>query len=275
MNFDDRRKVVRSVLFFVAALFATVVASFAQSFASAAPEPAEPYGPRYAATPADRAAAAAPPGTGPRIALTFDDGPSPRLTPYILDVLAAKGVPATFFLQGDHSVRYPELVRRVRDEGHAIGNHSWDHRYFPELSPQNAEEQIVRTTTALTDITGVRPTVFRYPFGEGSPASDAVLARTGYPSGGVYWQWASAKPGDFQCPGADALVDYVLTEAQDQAMILLHDAGDTVNCAPGQETYLPRVIDELRARGFTFGIVAPSATPSPINQGTRAVVVAG
>ena len=74
-------------------------------------------------------------------------------------------------------------------------------------------------------------------------------------------------------PGAEALVDFLLTEAADQAMILLHDAGDTLECPPNQLEYLPRAIDELRARGFTFGVVAPSPVPSAVNRGSLAAVV--
>lgn len=273
MSFDDRRRNVRSLIFFLVALLATVVVSFAGSFAGAADRSETPLGPRYTPTAADRALPPNPdPGRGPRIALTFDDGPSPQLTPYILDVLAAKRVPATFFLQGDHSAANPDLVRRLHAEGHVVANHAWDHPWFPDLTPQEAEVEIERTNQVLTDITGARPTLFRYPFGQPSPAGDAALARLGM-TGGVHWKWSSDRPGDFQCPGADALVDYVLTEAVDQAMILLHDAGDVVGCPPAQLDYLPRAIDALRARGVTFGVVAPSPVPSPVNAGSRAAVV--
>ena len=273
MSFDDRRRNVRSLLFFLTALLATVVVSFAGSFAGAADRAETVTGPRYTPTAADRALPPDPgPAGGPRIALTFDDGPSPELTPYVLDVLAAKRVPATFFVQGDHAVAHPELVRRMQAEGHVIANHAWDHRFFPDLTPQEAEVEIERTNQVLTEITGVRPTLFRYPFGHSSPAGDAALARLGM-SNGIYWKWTSDRPGDFQCPGADALVDYLLTEATDQAMLLLHDAGDTVGCPPGQLEYLPRAIDALRARGMTFGVVAPSPVPSEVNRGALAAVV--
>jgi peptidoglycan/xylan/chitin deacetylase (PgdA/CDA1 family) len=276
VSFDDRRRNVRSLLFFLVALLGTAVVSFAGSFAGAADRGelgGELTGRRYAPTPADRALpptiGAAP---GPRVALTFDDGPSPQLSPYVLDVLAAKRVPATFFLQGDHASRHPDLVRRMHAEGHVVANHAWDHPWFPDLSPQEAEAEIARTNELLTDLTGARPALFRYPFGQPSPGGDAALARLGL-SGGVHWTWASNRPGDFQCPGADAVTDYVVTEAADQAMILLHDAGDVVGCAPEQLDYLPRAIDALRARGFTFGVVAPSPVPSPLNGGSRAAVV--
>jgi peptidoglycan/xylan/chitin deacetylase (PgdA/CDA1 family) len=272
VSFDDRRRNVRSLLFFLLALLGTVVISVASSVAGTASD--QPVaGPRYVPTALDQSLPPSPEARpGPRVALTFDDGPSPQLTPYILDVLAAKRVPATFFLQGDHSEQHPELVRRVHDEGHVVANHAWDHPWFPDLTPEEAEVESQRTNEVLTEVTGVRPTLFRYPFGQPSPGGDAALARLGM-SNGVHWKWTSNKPGDFQCPGADALVDYVLTESVDQAMILLHDSGDTVGCPPAQLEYLPRAIDALRARGFTFGVVAPSPTASAVNSGSRAAVV--
>jgi peptidoglycan-N-acetylglucosamine deacetylase len=276
VSFDDRRRNVRSLIFFLVALLATVVVSFAGSFAGAAdrtPEPAPVAGPRYTPTAADRALPPTPgPARGPRIALTFDDGPSPQLTPYILDVLAAKRVPATFFLQGANVAAHPDLVRRLQAEGHVIGNHSWSHPSFPDLTPQQAEVEIERTNQVLTEVTGARPTLYRYPFGQASPGGDAALTRLGM-TRNIGWRWTSNRPGDFECPGADALVDYILTESEDQAMILLHDAGDTADCPPAQLEYLPRAIDALRARGVTFGVVVPSPTPSPVNAGTLAAVV--
>lgn len=273
MSFDDRRRNVRSLLFFLVALLGTVVITFVGSFAGAADRDEVALGPRYTPTAADRALPPAPHARpGPRVALTFDDGPSPQLTPYILDVLAAKRVRATFFLQGNHAAAHPELVRRVQAEGHVVANHGWQHPWFPDLTPQEAELEIQRTNQVLTELTGARPTLFRYPFGEPSPGGDAALARLGM-AGGILWKWTSDRRGDFECPGADGVVDYLMTEATDQAMILLHDAGDAVGCPPAQLEYLPRAIDALRARGFTFGVVAPSSVPSALNQGSPAAVV--
>ncbi|GAA4861943.1 polysaccharide deacetylase family protein [Actinomycetospora straminea] len=272
MSFDDRRRNVRSLLFFLVALLGTVVLTFAGSFAAAADRDVA-QAPRYTPTALDQQLPPAPDARpGPRVALTFDDGPSAQLTPYVLDVLAAKRVRATFFLQGENAERYPDLVRRVQAEGHVVGNHAWQHAWFPDLSAEEAESEIARTNDLLTELTGVRPTLFRYPFGQPSPGGDAALARLGM-TGGVHWKWTSDKEGDFQCPGPDAMVDFVVTEAVDQAMLLLHDANDAISCSPDQLQYLPRAIDELRARGFTFGVVAPSPVPSALNGGSLAAVV--
>ncbi|MEJ2860096.1 polysaccharide deacetylase family protein [Actinomycetospora flava] len=273
MSFDDRRRNVRSLLFFVVALAGTAVVSFIGSFAGAADRGELALGPRYTPTAADAALPAAPDRRpGPRVALTFDDGPSPQITPFVLDVLQAKRVRATFFVQGENAERHPELVRRMQAEGHVVANHAWQHAWFPDLTSEEAESEIRRTHELLTELTGVRPTLFRYPFGQPSPDGDAALARLGI-AGGVHWKWTSNLEGDFQCPGADRMVDFVVTEAADQAMLLLHDANDVITCSPDQIQYLPRAIDQLRARGFTFGVVAPSPVRSALNSGSPAAVV--
>ena len=97
-------------------------------------------GPTVAAQAADK----------PLIALTFDDGPSPQRTAFVLDVLKQKGVKATFFLEGSHAQQYPDLVRRIKAEGHVIGNHSWDHANFQDFSQAQQKQQIDSTTFIST-----------------------------------------------------------------------------------------------------------------------------
>jgi peptidoglycan/xylan/chitin deacetylase (PgdA/CDA1 family) len=208
----------------------------------------------------------------PLIALTFDDGPTPTHTPYVLDVLKAKGVKATFFLLGDYAEKYPGLVRRIQAEGHVIGNHSFDHPEFPKVSPAEAAAQIIDTNQILRGLTGEQPVLFRYPYGEESAAGNAVI-RSQWMTGGVLWHWSSNLPGDFDCPGAAGVQRYIETEAVDQAVILLHVATDVDQCAASQWSYLPRTIDSLRARGFRFGVVEMALHPSPVNQESWVEVV--
>jgi len=208
----------------------------------------------------------------PLIALTFDDGPSPQRTGFVLDVLKQKGVRATFFLQGSHVQQYPDLVRRIKAEGHVIGNHSWDHPNFPALSQSAQKSQIDRTNAAIQAVTGQKPQLMRFPFGNSTSYAVSYLKSIGM-YGGVLWHWDTPNPGDFECPGAAGVQKYVLAEAVNGAMILLHDANDVLRCPSSQWKYLASTIDALRARGFDFGVVAPSSTPNPINQGSPAVVV--
>ncbi|MGQ0832398.1 MAG: polysaccharide deacetylase family protein [Microthrixaceae bacterium] len=99
------------------------------------------------------------------VALTFDDGPHPRLTPRVLDVLADHDVRATFFLIGTAALRHPALVRRLLDDGHEVGNHSWSHASIALLDGDEAREEVLRGSDSLARLTGQRPEWFRPPRG--------------------------------------------------------------------------------------------------------------
>lgn len=262
-----------AVLLLVGIGIVASVVAFVNAFEDRAATAAEPAtASARCPGPAPAAPASPVPASTALVALTWDDGPTPERTPYVLDVLKEKGVKATFFLQGSNAEQYPELVCRIRDEGHVIGNHSYSHPYFPDLTPDEAEEEIVRTNRVLEEILGAPPVLFRYPFGKSSAAADAVLERHNL-STGVLWHWESDLQGDFECPGATNLARYVAAEAIDQGAILLHDAGDTLGCPAEQWDYLPRVIDALRDRGFEFGVVEVADEASPVNQGSPIRVV--
>jgi peptidoglycan-N-acetylglucosamine deacetylase len=209
----------------------------------------------------------------PLIGLTFDDGPSPQRTAFVLDVLKQKDVKATFFLQGSNAQQYPDLVRRIKAEGHVIGNHAWDHPNFPEISQADQKQQIDSTNDAIRAATGETPELMRFPHGNSTSYAVEYLGTIGM-SGGVLWHWNVGQPGDFECPGAAGVQKYVMDEAAPGAIILLHDAEDVLSCPESQWTYLGATIDALRAEGYDFGVVARSATANPVNEGSPAVVVA-
>src|SRR5690349_3754405 len=103
------------------------------------------------------------------VALTFDDGPNPDATPVVLDALAARRVKATFFILGRHAERWPDLVKRVADEGHSIGNHGYYHRKLHFKSPAYVRNDLTLGTRAIERIAGVHPRLFRAPHGFRSP----------------------------------------------------------------------------------------------------------
>ena len=214
---------------------------------------------------APTSAAPAAPQATPLIALTFDDGPSPQLTPRVLDVLKANNVKATFFLQGSEVVKYPDLVRRIKNEGHVIGNHSWSHPDFTTLTAEQADAEITRTNDAIEAITGAKPILFRYPYGNESEAGNAVIRREGM-WGGILWHWTAPLPGDFECPGARGVQKYIERNTVGQALILLHDAGDTIGCGVRQLDYLQKTITSLKLKGFRFGVAELAWAASPVNQ---------
>lgn len=99
------------------------------------------------------------------LALTFDDGPDPEITPLILDVLAEKSARGTFFLTGKNTERYPDTAAGIASEGHLLGNHSFDHRKMFFMKKSDIEDEIINTQTAIFDCTGIKPVFFRPPYG--------------------------------------------------------------------------------------------------------------
>lgn len=114
-----------------------------------------------------------------QILLTFDDGPNPAATPRLLDVLARNGVQATFFLIGDFVRLEPALVRRIAAGGHAIGNHTMQHRYLALLPAAKVRQQLVDCNHALADVLGTSPSLFRPPHGARRPAVLSIAAELG------------------------------------------------------------------------------------------------
>jgi peptidoglycan-N-acetylglucosamine deacetylase len=113
------------------------------------------------------------------LALTFDDGPNPAWTPNLLDILLLHRVKATFFLVGDFAKAEPSLVRRIAEEGHLIGNHSWSHPNLAITNASRVSEELHRTSATLEQITGRRVRYFRPPFGGRRPAVLRAARRLG------------------------------------------------------------------------------------------------
>ena len=107
------------------------------------------------------------------ISLTFDDGPHPDVTPKVLDVLREEGVKASFFVIGKNAEKHPDLVRKIVDEGHIVGNHTYDHAYV--FSKKKTDEQVNQGQEVIQNIIGKQPVYFRPPFGVMNPKiADAV-----------------------------------------------------------------------------------------------------
>ena len=155
---------------------------------------------------------------GPRIALTFDDGPGPY-TERLLDGLKERGVKASFFLIGRSVKEYPEAVKRMEEEGHLIGNHTYNHVKLKGLSPEETRREIQKTDEAVYEITGKHVAYLRPPFGEW--AEDLELTYQVLP---VMW---TVDPLDWTTENVEEIVDRVVTQAGENDMILLHDCYDS------------------------------------------------
>lgn len=99
------------------------------------------------------------------IYLTFDDGPHPNNTPRLLNILKEYGIKASFFVQGEHIFKYPDIARQVAEEGHTIAGHSWSHRRLSQWAFREAWTEFDRTKTVIREITGVETIWYRPPFG--------------------------------------------------------------------------------------------------------------
>lgn len=151
----------------------------------------------------------------PLVALTFDDGPDPVVTPALLKILEAHGAKATFFMTGENAAAYPELVAAVRDAGHAIGNHSWDHPSFPLVSGSERRRQIKRCASVLP---GSDTPIFRPPYGNQSVASRVDAMLTGY----SVVTWNVCVP-DWEDHDGPWLADFTLRSLKPGCVVLMHD----------------------------------------------------
>lgn len=174
----------------------------------------------------------------PRVALTFDDGPNREYTKALLDGLKKRGVKASFFLMGKNIAGNEELVKRMHDEGHLIGNHTFDHVQLNKLSDAQACEQITKTSNRIYEITGEYTTFIRPPFGAWKKDLDCVV--TMIP---VLWD---IDPLDWKTDNADKVVSRVEKDVEDGDIILLHD-----NYASSVEAAL-RIVDDLSKQGYRF-----------------------
>lgn len=174
----------------------------------------------------------------PKIALTFDDGPHPVYTPKLLDGLKERNVKATFFVVGKNIVGNEEIIKRMDQEGHLIGNHTYDHVKITALKAEAACEQIVKTSSLVKEITGKDTEYIRPPFGEWDKSLECGINL--FP---VLW---SIDPLDWTTKNTDQVVDKVVGEAEEDAIILLHDYYDS-----SVEAAL-RIVDILQAEGYEF-----------------------
>ncbi|MFI7499787.1 polysaccharide deacetylase family protein [Streptomyces sp. NPDC049687] len=190
------------------------------------------------------------------IALTFDAGPSEN-SARLLDILKEKQVPATFFLLGKrHIEKYPELVRRMADEGHEVASHTWDHKILTRIEPDEIREELRRPNEEIERLTGHRPTLMRPPQGRTNDTVHEISRELGLAE--VLWT-VTAK--DYTTTDSALIRKRVLAQASRDGIILLHDIYDgTVPAVPG-------IIDALKERGYVFVTVPQLLAPGEAEPG--------
>jgi len=154
------------------------------------------------------------------IALTFDDGPDPKTTPQILEILKEKNVKATFFVIGKKAEKYPELLRRIDEEGHIIANHSYSHNYLIAFfSTSRLIKDLRRCNEIVFETLGKTPAFFRPPFGVTNPRYSKALKTNGLQS--IGW---SLRSMDTKARSKYKLIDTVISKLKRGDIVLLHDS---------------------------------------------------
>ena len=180
------------------------------------------------------------PGFGNRLALTFDDGPTPGVTERVLADLSKYNLHATFFLIGSKVDASPALTRRIVAEGHDVANHTYTHPRLAGMSDSAVDQQLSKTQEAIIRATGITPVWFRPPYGAFRREQGSIAAKLGL--GVAYW---SVDPKDWSQPGASAIASRVLSASQPGSIILLHDLHSQTADA------VPAIFSGLIERAFT------------------------
>ena len=203
---------------------------------------------------------------GPYIALTFDDGPSAKLTPKLLDLLGARHIKATFFVIGQNVVEHPQIAARAAREGHELGNHTWSHADLSKMSDDAVRRQLRQTEEAIANATGTKPAVFRPPYGSITTRQKRWLHHDfGYHV--ILWD---VDPLDWKRPGPAVVANRIVKTTRAGSIVLAHDIH------PGTLAAMPLVLDQLQAKGFQFVTVselldmAVPETPAPPTKPRRA-----
>lgn len=176
--------------------------------------------------------------------LTFDDGPSERYTPAILDILKREHVHATFFVLGQRVEQFPRISKRVILEGHEIGNHGFGHDFLREKEPTFVLSDVNRADSAIASVTGQRPRYYRPPGGIISPMERSSIQQMGHPI--ALW---SVDSQDWMTASKEKIVAKVMSEVRPGSIILMHDG---VSNSKYTAQALPIIIHRLRAQGYQF-----------------------
>lgn len=179
------------------------------------------------------------------VALTFDDGPYPATTDRLLGILREKEVQATFFELGTMASRYPEVTKRVYDEGHELASHTMSHRQLNKISAGEVAAEVGGARGVIKDITGEEPSLVRPPYGL---INNIVIEQAGAPI--ILW---TVDTEDWKSKDAGAVLERTKVTVFDGAVILLHDIYESSVDAAGM------IIDELRKDNYEFVTVSELA----------------
>lgn len=183
----------------------------------------------------------------PEVALTFDDGPSPKYTPLLLDGLKERNVRATFFLLGKNVKENQELVQRMQAEEHLLGNHTYNHVQLNKIPETTARQEILKTNNEIYEATGKYPEYMRPPYGAWKKNMELCVEMLP-----VFWDIDTL---DWKSQNVDAILKAAGEEPEDGSIILMHDEYQT-----SVEAAL-LLIDRLKEKGYEFVTVDELIVP--------------
>lgn len=183
----------------------------------------------------------------PEVALTFDDGPSPKYTPLLLDGLKERNVRATFFLLGKNVKENQELVQRMQAEGHLLGNHTYNHVQLNKIPETTARQEILKTNNEIYEATGKYPEYMRPPYGAWKKNMELCVEMLP-----AFWDIDTL---DWKSQNVDAILKAAGEEPEDGSIILMHDEYQT-----SVEAAL-LIIDRLKEKGYEFVTVDELIVP--------------
>lgn len=183
----------------------------------------------------------------PEVALTFDDGPSPKYTSLLLDGLKERNVRATFFLLGKNVKENQELVQRMQAEGHLLGNHTYNHVQLNKIPETTARQEILKTNNEIYEATGKYPEYMRPPYGAWKKNMELCVEMLP-----VFWDIDTL---DWKSQNVDAILKAAGEEPEDGSIILMHDEYQT-----SVEAAL-LLIDRLKEKGYEFVTVDELIVP--------------
>lgn len=173
-----------------------------------------------------------------KVALTFDDGPHPSYTEQLLDGLKKRGVKATFFVTGEHAALHPDVIERMSEEGHLIGNHTYSHMQLDAGNMEEYKAELIKTNEIIEEITGEDVLYVRPPYGAWDKSLEAEVNM--FP---VLW---TVDPLDWCSTDVSGITRKVVTKVGEDDIILMHDYFET------SVTAALEVVDELLEEGYTF-----------------------
>ena len=174
----------------------------------------------------------------PKVALTFDDGPSSKYTPLLLDGLKERNVHVTFFLLGKNVKQNQKLVERMHKEGHLLGNHTYNHVQLDKISETTAKQEILKTNNEIYEAAGIYPEYMRPPYGAWKKNMELCVEM--FP---VFWDIDTL---DWKSQNVEAILSAVGEQPADGSIILMHDEYETsVDAAL-------LLVDRLKEKGYEF-----------------------